>query len=98
MPLYMCRKCGSVDNTATGGYWAQQMNAHDAQRQHEPLCSACDPAVGSWHNLFPRRRAEGYVQDKNGYLYLPEEADGYFKHMGPFKPVPLPETGSTVRG
>lgn len=90
MPLYMCSECGSVDNTALGGYWRQEMEAGFDRNKFKPLCSACYPQIGKWHDEFPRRSAEGFVQDKAGKLYKPEEAEGYFKHMGPFVPVVLP--------
>jgi hypothetical protein len=81
-----------VDNTALGGFWRQQFAAYDAKTKHEPLCSQCDPTIGKWHEQFPRKLAEGYVQDKSGNIYLPDEAARYFKHLGPFKPVVLPAT------
>jgi len=58
MPLYACSKCRSVDNTAVGGYWAQQMQACEAGTKHQALCSACDPEIGQWHNKFPRQSAD----------------------------------------
>ena len=92
MPLYMCSKCGSVDNTATGGFWHQEYKAIKAKQPVEPLCSACNPDMGKWHDQFPRRSAEGMVRDKRGFVYTQEEADNYFKHLGPSKPVVLPAT------
>ncbi|TWA89591.1 hypothetical protein [Bradyrhizobium stylosanthis] len=91
MPLYMCSKCGSVENTACGGYWRQQRDANYAE-DFKPLCSACYPEIGKWHGDFPQRLAEGFVQSKDGFIYRQSEADGYFKHMGPFTPITLPET------
>jgi hypothetical protein len=91
MPLFMCRKCGSVENTALSNYWTTQMSAYEAGEKHEPLCSACDPDIGAWHNQFPRRSAEDYVQNKAGHLWTKTEAEGSAKHMGPFTPVVLPE-------
>lgn len=90
MPLYMCSKCGSVENTALGGYWRQQMEAFEAAKPHEPLCSACDPDLGEWHGYFPRRSAAGYVQTKRGHLFTVAESTDRAKHMGPFEPVVLP--------
>lgn len=90
MPLYMCSKCGSVENTALGGYWAQQMKAFEANQKHAPLCSECDPEIGTWHGQFPRRSAGVYVQTKGGHLYTQAEAEGMAKHMGPFTAVVLP--------
>ena len=47
MGLFMCSRCGVVENTATGNYWS---------RYQEPLCSQCDR--GQWHGLFPRQTPE----------------------------------------
>ena len=58
MPLYACSKCQTVENTALGGYWEQQIDAAEAGKQHEPLCSGCDPKIGKWHGRFPRNRAD----------------------------------------
>lgn len=91
MPLYMCRQCGSVENTATGEYWRQQMDAHESGKPFEPKCSAC--VTGKWHGEFERRSAEGYFTDKREcYIYSAKEigSEGYFKHMGPFHPVKIP--------
>lgn len=90
MPLYMCSKCGSVENTALGGYWRQQMEAFESKKKHAPLCSACDPELGAWHGEFERKSATGYVQDKSGHLYTVQQSVDRDKHMGPFTPVVLP--------
>lgn len=90
MPLFMCTRCGCIENTATSEYWAQQMAAYEAETPFEPLCSEHNPAIGRWHNQFPRRSAAGYVTDKRGFIYSREETEDYFKDHGPFKPVVLP--------
>jgi hypothetical protein len=92
MPLFMCSKCGSVDNTATSGYWAQQANAYVAGVPLTPKCSACNPEIGAWHNQFPRRRAEGFKQDRRGFIYSPDEIEK-FGQLGPFTDVVLPAAG-----
>jgi hypothetical protein len=88
MPLYMCSKCGSVENTALGGYWRQQMEAFEAEKKHEPLCSACDPSsangMGSFHG--DRRPATSTPRTVTS---IPSPVV-YSKHMGPFTPVVLP--------
>lgn len=43
MSLFICSKCGCVENTATGDYW---------NRPDEPLCSEC--SRGKWHNRFEK--------------------------------------------
>lgn len=94
MPLYMCHQCGSVENTAAGEFWRQEMEAIEKETSFEPKCSAC--VTGQWHGAFPRRSAAGYVADQRGrFIYAPEEAEGYFKHLGPFQPVRLPETAKS---
>jgi hypothetical protein len=90
MPLFMCTKCGTVDNTATSGYWAQQADALVNNADFKPLCSACHPEIGCWHNLFPRRSAEGYKQDRRGFLYRIEELATVPPNFGPFTDVVLP--------
>jgi hypothetical protein len=78
MPLFACSKCGCVENTALGKFWAQR----DA-----PLCSQC--ATGAWHGRFERKNATGYLVDREGYIYSPNEAK-QFEHRGPFQTVGLP--------
>lgn len=90
MPLFMCRKCGSVENTALSNYWTTEMEAYRAGKRHEPLCSACDPEIGAWHGQFERRLATDYVQNRSKHLYTKAEAEDRAKHMGPFTPVVLP--------
>lgn len=54
MPLFVCEKCGAIENTALGYYWS-------ARLQNMPrMCSECAPMIGKWHNRFPKE----YVQDK----------------------------------
>jgi hypothetical protein len=43
------------------------------------LCSACDPDIGRWHNMFPRRPAEGMLVDSEGHLWSSET--GLPKHL-----------------
>jgi hypothetical protein len=49
MGLFACTRCGSVDNTAFTNYSVRQWDGDP------PLCSACDPNIGKWHDLFARR-------------------------------------------
>ena len=47
MSVYICEKCGTIDNTALGGYWRNAL-------RHEPKqCSECN--TGTWHNEFPKK-------------------------------------------
>lgn len=47
MPLFICDKCGHIENTAYGYFW--QPIAHS----NPCLCSLC--RGGFWHGEFPRR-------------------------------------------
>lgn len=78
MPLFRCQKCGCVENTALSNYWT---------RKGDPaICSECDPQIGEWHGRFAKKPADGYVQDRQGFIYSPAEVD-QCKHMGPFTPL-----------
>ena len=43
---FECEECHVVENTANCGYW---------NNGGKHICSLCDPAIGKWHNRFPRR-------------------------------------------
>ena len=58
MPLFACRQCNCVENTATGFYWGQDI----------PLCSECGDDK-QWHGRFPKRPATGMLIDQNGNLH-----------------------------
>ncbi|HEY6259001.1 MAG TPA: hypothetical protein VIY51_24755 [Xanthobacteraceae bacterium] len=62
MPLFACSKCNCVEDTALCHYWGARL------RQTAAVCSACDPAIGEWHGEFPREPAEGFVNDRHGFL------------------------------
>ena len=68
MPIFKCTQCGCVENTACCNYWMTKDYNH-------VLCSACDPKIGKWHDMFPRINADekGYVADSEGFLRLGEE-------------------------
>jgi hypothetical protein len=59
MPLFVCGKCGAIENTALGDYWWAKKYSKDKT----PLCSECMPADsvlgkgGEWHNQFPKEIA-----------------------------------------
>jgi hypothetical protein len=61
MPLFICTKCGCVDNTALCRYWELSYN------KEKILCSKCDPKIGRWHGAFPRRKP------KSGVKYINRE-------------------------
>lgn len=52
MSIYICEKCGAIENTATGGYWKNVIN-------NEPkMCSECN--TGKWHGRFPKKYWKDY--------------------------------------
>lgn len=65
MPVYACEKCGAVENTATSNYWPSHVH-----RKLPALCSECDPSIGRWHGLFPKKTATemGLVEGPDGFL------------------------------
>ena len=72
MPLFICAKCGCVENTALSTYWFRKnLKYIDGleEYQDKPLCSECGMAEfkngkeqslmvpGRWHNRFPKKLA-----------------------------------------
>ena len=55
MPLFICDKCGCVDNTAMSGN-----NFYDFEDETQ-LCTEC--YSGEWHNEFPKRKAEEFSKE-----------------------------------
>jgi hypothetical protein len=49
MGLFVCSNCKAVDNTAVTN-WADRVS-----RKLPPLCSECDPKIGKWHDIFPKK-------------------------------------------
>lgn len=83
MPVFRCSKCGCIENTALSGYWFRNGKP--------PLCSACDPAIGKWHNKFKKESAVGMLEGSDGFLYHPDEIKpgGYFHRLA--KPMTFTE-------
>lgn len=69
MPLFECSKCGCVENTALGNFWAK------LGTRRQPLCSEC--SFGKWHNGFLKINAkqEGYYKDNFGFIHPPSQVD-----------------------
>lgn len=68
MPLFMCRKCGSIDNSAlAGGYWY----ARAYNKPEQMVCTEC--GTGLWHGQFPKKSAGGMLIDQDGHLYGTDE-------------------------
>lgn len=83
MSVFICEKCGTIDNTALSGYW-------ENCRNNEPkMCTECNK--GKWHNEFPKKNWKDYGIDK--LLELESYNDGsminateYLKKIGEIKP------------
>lgn len=57
MPLFICDKCHTLENTALSGYWWKG--------EGPALCSACDPQFDGGHKRFPREPWDGKIQVLN---------------------------------
>lgn len=68
MPLFICSKCGCIENTALSLYWVRSFS----DKETPPLCSECDPEIGKWHNRFPKQKYEE-IRDKERVLNPPKE-------------------------
>lgn len=72
MSLFLCSKCGCVENTALSkgvdGFWSRKV-----LKKLPPLCSEC--ANGVWHGQFPKKTPPelDLVLYQNGYLYNPKQ-------------------------
>jgi len=44
MPLFICQRCKTIENSALGQYWTSK----------EKLCSEC--AFGKWHGRFEKEK------------------------------------------
>lgn len=82
MGCYICEKCGTIDNTAIGGYWRNIAN------KEIPKCSECN--YGKWHGKFEKKY--WYEYDIKELLEWEDKNDGsmlnarkYFKKIGEIK-------------
>jgi hypothetical protein len=84
MPIFACRECGCIENTALSNFWVR------TQLENKPaLCSACDPEINEWHGEFERRSASGMLVDENGHVWgRDENVPRHCKVLG----AVLPET------
>ena len=82
MPLFICAKCGCLENTALSTYWVRESLKYTGgleQYQDKPLCSECGMTIdgttmvpGRWHGRFPKEQAtEKYKQrvGKDGLIH-----------------------------
>ena len=72
MPLFICAKCGCIENTALSTYWfRKEVKYCDELKEYQdkPLCSECGMVAyehvnsnglivpGKWHGKFPKEQA-----------------------------------------
>ena len=78
MPLFVCDKCGCVENTALGRYWSKDEDYWDDGNRGQALCSECAPTTykdgrpvnnmggmrqfGKWHGQFPKQKWDGKME------------------------------------
>lgn len=89
MPLFVCTRCKTIDNTALGYYWPTMLGGGE-----KPLCSECappDPYMGHggrWHGKFLKRTATWELIKKIGREHfvglerLPEDLLGKEENNG----------------
>ena len=82
MSIYICEKCGTIENTALGGYWGNLLD------KKPKMCSKCN--FGKWHGNFTEEHWSEYGIDT--LLEWERRGDGsminateYFKKIGEFK-------------
>lgn len=77
--LYVCAKCGCIENTALGLYWAKSRpelfiwDESNIEFRGKALCSECAPKIysnnkptelGTWHNKWPKIHWREYFKDQ----------------------------------
>lgn len=74
MPLFYCRLCRTVDNTALAHAWDSWIGPK--AKGEVPLCTECK--TGTWHGEFPKQSVDdGYVGPSGKrYHYVPDECNG----------------------
>jgi hypothetical protein len=70
MSLFKCEACGCIENTALCHY---NIRLFDEREDQRALCSECDPAIGKWHGVFPKKPVAGYKLASDGFLYHSNE-------------------------
>lgn len=68
MNQFRCEKCGCVENAQLCNYWKRRHPGKGNPPQ-PLLCSECDPDIGKWHGLFPKKPAKGMNIGADGFLY-----------------------------
>ncbi|HWO75560.1 MAG TPA: hypothetical protein VNM69_06510 [Bacillus sp. (in: firmicutes)] len=93
MPLFVCDRCGCVDNTALGHYWKKDSYVFaDKGLIGLSLCSECAPSFdkdgkvtgyGKWHKDFPKKKWDGKecVINRNQQVLSPDLIELVLKAM-----------------
>jgi len=73
MPLFICEKCGCVENTALGHYWGKDAKCIEGTEWDKALCSECAPDKflggtnynkgGKWHGRFKKMSLQEYLNN-----------------------------------
>lgn len=83
MPVFMCSKCGCIENTAVSNYWTRNMHHTGLNKpDNPPLCSECDPEIGKWHGRFEKKSAIGLFVGEDGFLYDAPHTINHTKIVG----------------
>ena len=79
MPLFICEKCGTIENTALGHYWPRLMKSFKGTEGEKALCSECTPLTfpdgtkygnGQWHSHFAKQTLSEYLKDGGKLEYV----------------------------
>jgi len=85
MPLFICEKCGNIENTATGFYWCRSRSKFkdSPDCDGKALCSKCVPEFyddgsrtgysGVWHNIFPEEKYDPVKHRAWEFMNKPKE-------------------------
>lgn len=74
MPLFICRQCLCVDNTALAkGFWGK-IN-EEGQVVRDKRCTECQ--TGTWHNKFPKE-----LYDPIKHQVMQESEEWYAENTG----------------
>ena len=84
MPLFICSKCGCVDNSALAHAWTEW------SKNLPPLCTECK--TGTWHGEWEKSPASDYIKGGKTYRYVEDECDGAYP--GRVEVEQVPETNT----
>lgn len=92
MSLFVCSKCGCVENTALGLWWVRgnpeyfKWDSENEQYKGKGLCSECMPVEfsdcsgkhgnGKWHNRFPKQTLQEFMNNPGEH-----SARDYYRHI-----------------